>query len=433
MIHKDLTNKEYLSWKDFLRSTEKWTAGDIEQYQFFQLLNVITKAFSTPFYSNLYKKYGVTLDDIRSIEDIQKLPFVTKQDLRDNLEDMTLDTANVEYVTTGGSTGIPTGLFRTKRAFAKELASKAYQYHRVGWKEGDRQVVFRGLLIDTPSKVRYEEDLEELRCSSYHMTQEYLDTFLKMINIYQPEWLRAYPSTAVILASYLKENNLKFPQLKGILSSSENLLDWHKQLFSEVFNARTFTHYGHYEMAVLAGFCEYADTFHVLPQYGYAEILDRDGKRVEVGQAGEVVATSFIMDSTLIIRYRTGDIATLKSWGCPECKRPYQVWDHIDGRIQEFVIAKNNRYISLSSINFHNHIYDHIVEHQFYQDTIGKVSLRYVPKPTCTSEILNTIYNEMKTKLGDVELVLEKVEATDKSMRGKHNLIIQKLPIRGGY
>jgi phenylacetate-CoA ligase len=434
MIHRDLINNDYVEWKSFLKETDHWTIEDIQRYQLAHFKRILQRAYRTSFYAGLYARHGVHFMDIQSLGSIEKIPFVTKQDLRDNLRDMTVqDGRELEYTTTGGSTGTPTGLYRTKQAFARELASKAHQYERVGWKEGDRQVVFRGLVIDNPSKMSYEHEFEELRCSSYHLTPEYLDIFFKEIWKYRPDWLRFYPSTGVIVAKYLKDRGLRFPALRGILSSSENLLDWHKKLFLEVFGVRTFTHYGHYEMAALAGFCEHEDTYHVLPQYGYTELIGQDGKQVTVpGQTGEVVSTSFLMDATILIRYRTGDIATFKGWGCPKCHRPYQIWEKIDGRIQEYVVAKNNRYISLSSINFHDTIYDHLFEHQFYQDTIGHVTLKYIPKPSCNSRVLEQIYKEMKTKLGDVELVLEKVDNIDKSMRGKHNLIIQKLHINQG-
>ena len=89
------------------------------------------------------------------------------------------------------------------------------------------------------------------------------------------------------------------------------------------FSTRVFSHYGHYELAVLAGFCEKEDTYHVLPQYGYAELLDSNGKPVtQPGGMGEIVATSFIMHATPIIRYRTRDYAVLKGWQCPVVRTP---------------------------------------------------------------------------------------------------------------
>ena len=211
--------------------------------------------------------------------------------------------------------------------------------------EGDRQIVFRGLPIDTPDHMIFESRFNELRCSSYHLLPEQMEDYRQAAFDYQPEWIRCYPSCGYIFARWLKETGQSFPRIKGILCASENLYDFQKKLMFEVFGARVFSHYGHYELAALAGYCEYTDHYHVLPQYGYAELLDKDDQPViSPGQMGEIVATSFIMNATPIIRYRTRDFAVLKGWSCPSCGRPYQIWDRIEGRLQEFIVTGTNRY-----------------------------------------------------------------------------------------
>src|SRR5262249_886460 len=139
---------------------------------------------------------------------------------------------------------------------------------------------------------------------------------------------------------YLKESGKAFPPIKGMLCSSEQLYDFQKRLFHDVFgdDVRMFVHYGHYEMAALAGFCEYTSDYHVLPQYGFAELLDRNDNPVTTpGEVGEIVATSFIMHATPFIRYRTQDLAVFGGFGCDKCGRPYQIWKKIEGRLQELI------------------------------------------------------------------------------------------------
>jgi phenylacetate-CoA ligase len=140
-------------------------------------------------------------------------------------------------MTTGGSTGIPFGFYRDHNAFAKELASKAYQYYRLGWKEGDKQVVFRGLVISSPNHIRYYPRFKDLRCSSYHLTPEHMELHRQRAFEYQPDRIKCYPSSGYIFAKFLHETRKNFPPVKGILCASENLYDYQKELLSEVFNA----------------------------------------------------------------------------------------------------------------------------------------------------------------------------------------------------
>ncbi len=434
-VHLDLLNKDYCDWSDFLRESEKWTKEQIERHQLNEIKRIIKYAYdNTEGYYKLYNEHGITPKLIKSINDFQTIPFVTKELIRDNLPDFSIDIKDKEYVTTGGSTGIPFGFYREKIAFAKELASKAHQYFRIGWKEGERQMVFRGMVISSSDHIQYYPDFFELRCSSYHLTPEIMEYYRQKALEFQPDWLKCYPSSGFIFAKFLKETGRSFPPLKGILCASENLYDYQKEFLSMVFKTRVFSHYGHYELATLAGFCEYEDIYHVLPQYGYAELIDKDGNRViQSGGIGEIVGTSFIMHATPFIRYKTMDLAVLKGWNCPSCKRPYQLWEKIEGRLQEFIITRTGRYISMTAMNMHDDIFDHIKQFQFHQKTKGEVTFKFIPKDTCTREIINSIENRLKIKLGDdIAIKMELTDIIPLTGRGKHRFLNQHLKIKFG-
>ncbi|MBX3052992.1 MAG: phenylacetate--CoA ligase family protein [Caldilineaceae bacterium] len=432
--HIDLRNSDYLTWFRFLSSTEKWGKQEIDDYQLAQLKRVVTYAYqSVAGYRALYERAGVHPQNIRTLEDIREFPYVEKELIRDDVEKFSVSMPGRTYTTTGGSTGIPFGFYRDAQSFSKELASKAYQYYRIGWKEGDRQLVFRGLPIDTPDHTVFASEFNELRCSSYHLMPEQMEVYRQHALEYRPDWIRCYPSSGYIFAQWLLETGRFFPPIKGILCASENLYDFQKEVLRRAFpNARVFSHYGHYELAVLAGFCEFTDDYHVLPQYGYAELVDIQGQPVtKPGQIGEIVGTSFIMHATPFIRYRTHDFAVFKNWGCPACGRPYQIWERIEGRLQEFIITGSGRLISMTAINFHDDIFDHIKQFQFHQREQGQVTFRYVPKNTCNEVILQTIHQRLLSKLGaDVVLALEKVDDIPLTNRGKHRFLIQELSLK---
>lgn len=434
-VHQDLTNPHYVAWLDFLKSSEQWTPDEIGAYQLHELQRVVKHAYeSTRAYRANFDAAGVTPNALYSLDDIRQFPFSTKEQIRDQLEDYSAPLQEREYITTGGSTGIPFGFYRDKVSFGRELASKAYQYYRVGWKEGDRQLVFRGLPIETPDHTIFVPEFNELRCSSYYLVPEWMEIYRQKAWEYQPDWLRCYPSSGYLFARFLKDTGRSFPRIKGVLCASENLYDFQKELMREIFGARIFSHYGHYEMSVLAGFCETADTYHVLPQYGYAELCDAQGQPVDQpGQMGEVVATSFIMSATPFIRYRTRDYAVLQGWQCPACGRPYQIWSRIEGRLQEFIVTGAGRYISMTAINMHDDVFDHIRQFQFYQETPGQVVFRYIPAPTCSEAIVQDAKRRLLVKLGtDIDVVMQPVEDIPLTKRGKHRFLIQKLQLDVG-
>jgi len=248
---------------------------------------------------------------------------------------------------------------------------------------------------------------------------------------YEPDWIRCYPSSGYIFAKFLKETGRPFPRIKGVLCASENLYDFQKELLGEVFGTRVFSHYGHYELAALAGFCEHEDTYHVLPQYGYVELVDSDGRAVtEPGGKGEIVATSFIMRATPFVRYKTRDVAVLKGWGCSACGRPYQIWDRVEGRLQEIIVTGGGRRISMTAVNMHDDTFDRVKQFQFHQREKGKAIFRYIPKAGCDAEEVVRIKSRLLAKLGDdMELTMQPVADIPLTKRGKHRFLIQELNI----
>ncbi len=436
LVHKDLTNKHYVDWARFLREAEDWDIEKIKEYELNELRRISGFAYkNTTGYKKLFERCGLSAESIHNLEDFTNSPFLTKEMIRDNLQDFSAAIVpNSYYITTGGSTGVPTRMYRDDISFAKELASKAHQYKRVGWREGDRQIVFRGLQIDTPDHTEFFPEFNELRCSTYRFGTIDMETYRQKAFEFQPEWIRCYPSSGYIFARYLKDAGKDFPPIKGILCSSEQLYDFQKRLFEEVFGAdvKIFSHYGHYEMSALAGFCENTEDYHVLPQYGYVELLDKDDRQVtKPGAVGEIVATSFIMHATPFIRYRTEDLAVFKSFGCKSCGRPYQVWERIEGRLQELIETKTGRLISTSMLNMHDDSYAYLKQFQFHQKEKGNVIFRFVPKQNLTDEVLRETQAKLQSKLGgDIILQMEAVKEIPLTKRGKHRLLIQELNLK---
>lgn len=428
--HRDLQNPLYVEWRQFLRASDGWDSDQIEEYQTNELRRIVQRAIrETPGYARLYAEHGVD-GEIRSLGDLRRLPFMTKEYLRERLPDFTALAPGSEYITTGGSTGIPFGFYRDAEAFARELASKAHQYSRVGWSEGDKQMVLRGLVVNGQDRIEVVEDMCELRCSSYFLTDEYMERYRIRALSYRPLWLKCYPSSGYMFAKFLERTGREFPPIKGVLAASENLYDYQRDVLNRIFKARTFSHYGQYEQTALAGFCEGSDTYHVLPQYGYAELLRGELPVTQPGEAGEIVATSFTMRATPFIRYRTGDWAVLQGWGCPSCARPYQVWSRIEGREQELAVTAGGRYISMTAINMHDGIFDHVLQFQFRQSRIGDITFKYVPKPTCTPEIVDQMRFRLSIKFGDdMRISMEAVESIQPTRRGKHTFLVQELPV----
>lgn len=445
-VHKDLTNPDYMAYRRFLTEADTWDAERIANWELAEIARVLALAWRTRGYREAFRRVGVADPrDVGSLDDFRRLPTIDKETLRDDMEAYTIPVDGSKYVATGGSTGIPFGFHYDPKAFSRTLAARAHQYARRGWREGDRQFVLRGgsagsgeNVISSPDHMEFSEELCELRASAAYLSHDDVKRYLARAHEYRPAWLRVYPSAGFMFARLLRETGWTFPSVKGVLSSAENLYPHQKRLMEEVFGAKVFSHYGHMEQAALAGMCETSDAYHVLPFYGRVELLASAESATRAvdkpGELGEIVATSFIMGSTLFIRYRTRDFAVYGGRGCPLCGRPYDLWTSIEGRLQEFAVTKDGRVMSMTTMNMYDDVFDCIRQFQFRQRERGKMEFAYVPKSAdgCRPEEVERMRRRILEKFGgDMELTFSPVDSVPLTGRGKHRFLIQELDVSG--
>ncbi|MFX0198874.1 MAG: phenylacetate--CoA ligase family protein, partial [Candidatus Hodarchaeota archaeon] len=197
--------------------------------------------------------------------------------------------------------------------------------------------------------------------------------------------------------------------------------------------SRLFCWYGHAEQVILAAMCEYSDQYHIWPFYGLTEILDQSGLQTEANETGELIGTSFWNYATPFVRYRTMDMAKKGTFGCPKCRRQFQLLEKIDGRLQEIVVSKTGRYISMTAINMHSDVFDHVKQFQFYQDFPGKIIFKVVMNENYVENDTHKIRHELMKKFGhDMELDIVFVEQISRTSSGKYRFLDQRLDIKYG-
>ncbi|MEM3627524.1 MAG: phenylacetate--CoA ligase family protein [Candidatus Bathyarchaeia archaeon] len=432
--------KEYIELRRFLQEAQWWDRERIETWQLMRLKEIVKHAYeNVPGYRALCHDKGVKPEDIQTLGDIRLLPFMTKELIRDNFKDFVaqnLDLNKCRYVTTGGSTGIPVGFYHTAVNVWMENAFMHSGWERAGWKLGETSAVLRGAFVGSEERFwSYDPVWKELLLSTYYLTERTYRVYLDKILTFRPQNLQAYPSAATMLADLVLENgDIGRLNFKIIFLGSENIYNWQKEKLRQAFPySRLFGWYGHTEQAVLAHWCEYSETYHIWPFYGFVEVLDEAGSEVEEGKTGEIVATSFWNFATPFIRYRTMDIARKGKYGCQACGRQFLLLEDVEGRLQEMIVTAQGRYISMTAINIHSDVFDNVRQFQFYQDTPGKVILKIVPKETYSAQDAEKIYQEIKKKLGeDMDLELMLVAEIPRTQRGKARFLEQRLKLRYG-
>jgi phenylacetate-CoA ligase len=419
----------------FLKQSQKWSKEKLKQYQTQKLHELIHHAYvNVPYYTRLFDDNGIKPDDIKELSDLQKIPVLTKELVRKNLNDLkarNYPDKSFEYVTTGGSTGIPLGLYYEKgKSRAIEWAFMKTQWDRVGYHFFNKCVYLKGATIELKKIGKYSLFRRWLILSSYDLTDNNLPEYIDKIRAFKPKFIQAYPSSIIIIAKYMKNKNIPhFDGLKAVFCGSENMYPGQRQLIEEKFGCRVYTWYGHAERVILGGECECSKNYHVFPEYGIFELVDDNGNSISnENQEGNLVGTTLTNFAMPLIRYKTDDLAFVYTKPCP-CIRSYPLIHDVMGRwIQEFIIAPHNRKISLTALNMHTDIFDNVEQYQFYQDHVGEVILNIIPRPEYSAFDTEKICSEITKKLGDdVNFTVRFVEKIPRTEQGKYRLLIQKI------
>ncbi|MFC1846942.1 phenylacetate--CoA ligase family protein [Chloroflexota bacterium] len=431
----------------FLQESQWWSRDKLEEYQMQQLTKLLNHAYeNVPYYRHIFTERGLKPKDIQDFNDLSKLPYLTKEIIRENIQDLIAQNypkSKLQYSTTGGSTGFPLGLYREKgvsniqeRAFMLSLCN------RVGYKIGDRSVLLKSNVVHSASKGKhweYDPVNKDLVLSSYHMTDGTLQSYLDKIREFKPAFIRAYPSTITVLARFMKENDIKsFPTVKAILCSSENLYQWQRDLLAQVFQCRVYSWYGNTEMTALAGECEKSNFYHIFPEYGFVEIIhDNDGIVTGEDGMGEIIATGLNNFACPIIRYRTMDLAVPSSAKC-ECGRNYPLLERIEGRLQDLVVTRDNRLVTLTALilgqsSFPIGAFSRIKQMQLVQEKKGEVTVKIVKGHSYSTADEGEILSKIQAGVGGgLDINFTYVDQIPRTKGGKYRYLIQKLPIESG-
>jgi phenylacetate-CoA ligase len=429
----------YRSTYRLLRDSQWWTGAELQAYQLERLSELLTHAYEqVPYYRRVFAERDLHPDDIVDQNDLQLLPFLTKDIVRKNLPDLrarNYPEKRFEKVRTSGSTGEPTTFYYEKGVSrAREWAFMKTQWERVGFRWTDKCVILRGYGVTAPDDERSGMTTlfgRWLILSSFHMNNEAMDTFIDRIRTFSPRFIQAYPSSITILAKYMKEQGYEpFPSLEAVLCGSENLYPWQRDLLEEVLGCRVYSWYGLSEQVALAGECPVSHEYHIFPEYGVLELVDSSGSPVTgTDTIGEIVGTNLNNFVCPLIRYRTSDLAVWGTGRCA-CGREYPRLRFIEGRLQEFFVTRTGQLIPVTAIHYESEAFEKVAELQFCQDTPGEVVLNVVKKPGYTAETSDAICTQLKRELGeDMGIELRFAHRIERTGTGKFRYLIQELPI----
>jgi phenylacetate-CoA ligase len=197
-----------------------------------------------------------------------------------------------------------------------------------------------------------------------------------------------------------------------------------RDTFRRVYKCETFDGYGSVEACGLITNCEFG-TYHISPDIGIVELLDKEGNPTKPGEIGEIVSTGLLNYDQPLIRYRIGDLAVLSKNQMCKCGINLPIIDEIIGRFDDIVTLRDGRQLSSFNRFFAN--VSGIGEVQVIQLDFEVFQLKIVSDGNFNETSKSEILEAFKVKLGNVQVDIELVPEIPRGPNGKFKAVISKI------
>ena len=406
----------------------------LKKYQDKALRKMVKYAYTVPLYKKKYRENGIHPDDIKGIDDIQKLPLITKNDLREHFPNGIIPEGvsinRFWRLDTSGTTGKPLSIFRDLTSIAKDqiIGLRCFKFCNYDWRI-DRLTMMGA--YTTPGRYDYafyKGVLGKLGKLLPVKNIQYVGYFfrdteekIKQMNKFNPNYLFGFPGDIKVIATYKKNGYANFSP-KCIVTSGGNLDNYSKEYIENIFNTRVFDAYTSVEMGTAAFQCEYGN-YHVNSDIIYFEFLDDEKKPVPSDKPGHVVMTKLFGKGTPLIRY-TGleDIITPLYEKC-SCGLETMLIKHIEGRAASYIILPDNKRVTPYALTANLNKVMHqlksykILQSQIIQEKIDRIEIHVVidekqrDKEPSISRLFKEIIKEYQKIFGpEVEIIIKEVK-----------------------
>jgi phenylacetate-CoA ligase len=337
------------------------------------------------FYRARFKAARITPDMVLSPEDMQRIPILTKEEIRRNTRQMMskgFDKAGLLHFKTGGSTGKALDIYLTEECSEFRNACARRHDRWTGWEVGEPIAAVWG----NPHLPTGIKD----RLKNWLLTPTiYLDTMSvseRSIRHFAREWSRVRPTLLFghahsihLLAQYVSDLNITDIKPRGILSTSMMLMPHERINIEGVFGIKVTDRYGCEEVSLIASECQKHEGMHMNIEHLFIEFINDDGSHASYGKPGKIVVTDLMNYAMPFIRYQVEDIGVPSDRTC-SCGRGLPLMEQVTGRVSDFLVKKDgSRVAGVSLIENTLTKIRGIDQMQIVQETIDSITLRIVP------------------------------------------------------
>lgn len=421
----------------YLRHFESFrdaTREKIEAYQFNRLKELLVHCErNVPFYRERFLKCGFSARDFSSLEQMNLIPPLTRQDLQVHWQDIIASNYRGKKLYTGssgGSTGQPVSYRKDRNATSAGQAA-----HLLGWSLSGWKMSMKGLHIwGNPATVNEEwgrlSSKLKARIFRHHKFPAYklhdgtrLNELYQLIRKERYDYIDGYTNAIFHFAEYLKAGGLSFDhEIKYVLTTAENLHDFQRRTIEEAI-APVFDTYGCSEINSIAYECSRCKRYHIIDPHVCVEF----GNRVDSFGTSPLMITDLDNFAFPLVRYMNGDLGIPGAGDTDECELKFSVMESVSGRETDLIKLKEGGVLSVPSF-FGSMLLrkvNGLIQYQVEKVSEEMLHINLVTNERFTPDDMKIIESALNEYLhGRIGYAIRFIDAIDVSGSGKFKLVI---------
>ena len=370
------------------------------------------------YYKNLFNEYGVSSQSFKSLDDIKLFPILTKNDIKrniDNLYTQSIEKAVPYY--SGGSLSTPSKYFLPVSSRAKEKAYNNHIFAKIGYEYRDQTLLLKGREVSMPEKNifwEYEPVDNYFLLSNNYMNSDKFPLMYEKAKEFKPSFLFGYPSAVLSFIKQSKLHSLPRLEIRGVILASETVYPDELKIIEEYFGVDVLSHYGHTERNAI-GYRINEEKYNFINSYG----LVRE-------ENSELVTTTFDNFVMPFINYKSGDsvAGNINYYDGTDVVKDV---DNIEGRTQDFLVTKDERLVSITTMCGGQHLPLETMDAiQYIQNENGCVTVLVEGNNIDTKKVREGMCKLVRE---GIEFDVKTVNKIEKTHRGKRVICKQSLDI----
>jgi phenylacetate-CoA ligase len=436
-LHERLKGHSTVAVRKALEASQWWPAERLASLQLERLAELLRHANDhVPYYRDLFRRIGFDPRTLASLSDLERLPLLTKADIRAHTDSLKATVATrLARSNTGGSSGEPLVFFLGKERVSHDVAAKWRATRWWGVDLGDREIVVWGSPIElhAQDRVRGLRDvlLRTRLLPAFEMSEAKLAGFVNTIRDTRPSMLFGYPSALAHIARHAAAHGIALNALgiKVAFVTSERLYDDQRIAIEVGFGCPVANGYGGRDAGFIAHTCPQGG-MHITAEDIIVETIGTDGRRVSAGESGEIVVTHLASRDFPFIRYRTGDFGVLDTGMCA-CGRGLPLLREIQGRSTDFVVAADGTVMHGLALIYAVRDLDGVAAFKIIQESRMLTRVEVVPGEGFGPATQEAIVEGLRARLGaQVRVDVEVVGTIAPERSGKHRYVVSKVAAR---